>query len=130
MIKINQQYTDIPFFISRNPFTGDLNLIHDVSAIRQAIKNALLTNAGERSFDYNFGASLYATLFENVNLELILDIQSRIANNLRGYESRVNINDIRVIDNPGSNSINIVVDFGIPDLQIDDVIEIDIARTR
>ena len=130
MLITNQQYADLPFFISKNAFTSDLNLIYDVSAIRQAVKNILLTNIGERAFDYTFGGSLYQTLFENLNLELILDVQSKVANNLRTYERRVEINDIRVIENPKEYSITIVVDFGVPDLQLSDVIEIDIARNR
>lgn len=130
MIKTKQQYTDIPFFISRNSFTGDLNTVKDLNAIRQSIKNILMTIPGERPFNYLFGASLYGDLFENYTMELMLDIQSKIANGIRNFENRVELNDIRVLNSPGTNSINVVVDFFIPDLDVKDVISIDLVRTR
>jgi phage baseplate assembly protein W len=130
MIKQNLQYSDLPFFISKNAFTGDLNMIKDLSAIRQSIKNLLMTNRGERGFDFNLGGSLYATLFENYNIDLVLELQSRIANNIRMYERRVELNDVKILDNTRENAITVVVDFSIPNLNMNDVIRIDIARTR
>ena len=130
MLKVNQQYTDLPFFFTRNSFTGDMNTVNDLAAIRQAIKNILLTNNGERSFDYPFGGSLYSSIFENVNMELIMLIQSRISTNLRTYERRVELNDIRIIDNPKENAITVIVDYSIPDLGMNDVIAINLVRTR
>ena len=97
MLITTQQYRDLPFFISKNTFTGDLNTINDLSAIRQAIKNIIMTNSGERAFDYNFGRDSYKNLFENITLELIATIQSKIATNLRVYEQRVQLNDVRVV---------------------------------
>lgn len=130
MLITTQQYRDLPFFISKNTFTGDLNTINDLSAIRQAIKNIIMTNSGERAFDYNFGCDSYKNLFENITLELIATIQSKIATNLRVYEQRVQLNDVRVLEMTDNNYISIVVDFSIPDLGINDVVQVNITRTR
>jgi hypothetical protein len=130
MLKKNLQYSDLPFFISKNAFTGDLNMVKDLTAIRQSIKNILMTNNGERGFDFGFGGSLYASLFENYTTELVIDLQSRIANNILTYETRVELNDVRIINNTSDNAITVVVDFSIPNLKMNDVIRIDIARTR
>jgi hypothetical protein len=89
-----------------------------------------MTNRGERGFDFNLGGSLYATLFENYNIDLVLELQSRIANNIRMYERRVELNDVKILDNTRENAITVVVDFSIPNLNMNDVIRIDIARTR
>lgn len=130
MLRTKRTYNDIPFFLTRNSFTSDVNTISDLNAIRQAIKNILMTIPGERPFDFNFGGSLYGQIFENYTMELILDVQSKIANNIRIYEKRVELNDIRVLNSPATNSINVVVDFFIPDLNVNDVISIDLVRTR
>lgn len=130
MISNVEQYADLPFFMSSNGFTRDINLVRDLSAIRQSLKNLILTNNGERPFDYMFGASLYSLLFENFTLEMLLEVQSRISNNIRTYERRVELNDVRVLDNPKQNAITIVVDFNVPDIGKNDVIEINIARNR
>jgi phage baseplate assembly protein W len=130
MIQSIQKYRDLPFFISKNTFTSDLNTITDMSAIRQSIKNIILTNNGERAFNYLFGGNLYSTLFENYELELILEIQSNILNNLRAYERRIEVNDILVTENPEENSVSVTVDFFVPNLQKNDVITVDLTRTR
>jgi phage baseplate assembly protein W len=130
MIQKKQTYADLPFFMSSNAFTRDINLIRDLSAIRQSIKNIIMTNNGERSFDFAFGGSLYEMLFENYTLEMILDVQSKIATNIKTYEQRVELNDIRILDNPEENSVNIVVDFFVPELAKNDVIIVKLARNR
>jgi phage baseplate assembly protein W len=130
MLRKNITYSDIPFFISKNSFTNDLNLVNDLSAIRQSVKNIIMSDLGDRAFDFDFGSGLYSTIFENLTLEVILFIQTRIANNLRNYEGRVNLNDVIVSENAEENSLQVVVDFSIPDLNINDVITIDLTRTR
>jgi phage baseplate assembly protein W len=130
MLSKIQKYSDLPFFMSPNGFTRDLNLTTDLSAIRQSIKNIILTNNGERFFNYSFGSNLYSSIFENYTLELIIDIQSKIANNIRAYERRVDLNDVRVLDNPKENAVSIVVDFNIPEIGKNDVIVINLARNR
>lgn len=131
MLKKNISYTDLPFFISKNSFTGDINVTRDLNAIRQSIKNIIMTNSGERAFDYKFGCSIYDYLFENFTIDMIVATQSKIAGNIQRYEgSRVGINDIRVINIPEENKIDIVVDYNIPDAGISDIISVSILRTR
>lgn len=130
MLRVTPQYTDIPFFLTKNSFTNDFNTVKDLNAIRQSLKNILMTIQGERPFDFYFGASLYGNIFDNFTLELILDIQSKIANNINTHEGRVLINDIKVLESPSDNSLNVVVDFYVPSLNINDVIAIDLVRTR
>lgn len=130
MLRKNITYSDIPFFITKNSFTNDLNLVNDLSAIRQSVKNIIMSDLGDRAFDFEFGSGLYSTIFENLTLEVILFIQTRIGTNLRNYEGRVNLNDVIVTENAEANSLQIVVDFSIPDLNINDVITVDLTRTR
>jgi len=131
MLKKNISYADIPFFISKNSFTSDLNLTRDLNAIRQSIKNIIMTNNGERGFDYKFGCNIYDYLFENFTIDMIVRAQSTIAGNIQRYEgSRVGINDIKIINNAKANEINIVVDYNIPDAGISDIVSVSILRTR
>lgn len=130
MISKTLNYTDLPFFISSNPFTKDLNMIHGIAAIRQSIKNIVMCNNGERAFDYQFGCSLYYSLFENFTYEMMISVQSKIASNITIYEPRVRINDIKIIDNTKQNAISIKIEFHIPDINKNDVIEINLTRTR
>lgn len=130
MLITNKKYSDIPFFISKNNFTGDLNLTLELNAVRQSLKNLLLTNSGERRFDYNFGANMYNYLFESLTVDLKLEIQARIASVIKIYEPRVILNDILVTDDPKINALNILIDFGLIGTQVTDKLTISLIRTR
>jgi phage baseplate assembly protein W len=130
MISTRPNYTDLPFFLSKNAFTGDLNTVKDLSAIRQALKNLVMSDNGERPFNYDFGCGFYKTIFENYTMELMMDIQQKVSSNIRMFEQRVIINNIRVVDAPKQNAINVYIDFGLPDVNIQDTISIALTRTR
>lgn len=130
MISKKPNYTDLPFFLSKNAFTGDLNTVRDLASIRQSIKNLVMSNNGERRFNYDFGCGFYTTIFENYSMELIMEIQHKISSNIRMFEQRVIINNIKVIDAPEDNAIDVKIDFGLPDLNIQDTITIALTRTR
>lgn len=130
MSSLNSTYNDIPAFISSNSFTGDLNVVRDFSAIRQALKNIVLTNFGERGFDYEFGTSLYQDLFENLTLEVKIDIQSRILNAINFYEPRVVIRDVVVESETDPNTISLTISYLIAEQNVPDEITIQISRTR
>lgn len=130
MISNRPNYTDLPFFLSKNAFTGDLNTVKDLSAIRQALKNLVMSDNGERPFNYDFGCGFYTTIFENYTMELMMDIQHKVSSNIRMFEQRVIINNIRVVDAPKQNAINVYIDFGLPDVNIQDTISIALTRTR
>jgi len=127
----NIKYTDIPFFISKNRFTNDVNVVTDLSAIRQSVKNIIMSIAGDRPFDYGFGAGMHNALFETITLELIMGIQARISSNLAKYEQRVSLNDVLVEESTEEeNTLQVTVDFSIPSLNVRDVIRINLVRTR
>lgn len=137
MLIKNTKYSDIPFFLSKNSFTGDFNLVRDLSAVRQSVKNIILTRMSERPFELKFGASPYDLMFENLSNILKIEYQAKVAENIATFEPRVVINDIvlsdeysltSVITDP--NTISMEVSFSIPDLGLDEKINIQVTRTR
>lgn len=128
-------YSDIPFFISANRFTGDLNLVKDLNAIRQSIKNIILTDKGERPFNYPFGTNTFANMFDNFTLQNSLDLQRKIFDNLKLYENRIEVTNIRVSEantkEPnGLYTLNVVIFYNIPIFGVNDVVEVSIMRNR
>jgi len=102
-------FSDIPFFLSRNSFTSDLNLKKDGNCIRQSIKNIVLTRFGEKPFNYDFGSVVNDLLFENIdNRDVRLTgYKTQIQSVINRYEPRalvievnftVNQSDPRVLD--------------------------------
>ncbi len=85
-------YSDIPFFLSRNTFTDDINLKKDLNCIKHSIKNILLTRFGEKPFDYRFGSSIQSLLFENIE-----DKDMRMTQYKVQMESAINTYEPRVV---------------------------------
>ena len=86
-------YTDIDFNFTRNSFTNDLNLVQDLTAVRQSIKNIVLTMRGEKSFNFLFGGSAQRLIFESTG-NISVDDLSRINLAIRTEEPRVTLKEI------------------------------------
>lgn len=131
MKAFTNNYADIPFFISSNTFTGDLNVVRNLSAVRQSIKNIILTNIGERPFDYAFGCNIYGSLFENNSAEFRIFLQNRIQSAIAEYESRVLIRDLRTEFDPTlPNTVTLYLSYILAEEGIQDEIDIQITRNR
>ena len=57
-----KDYLDIDLTFTARP-SGDIFKKQDAAAVRQSVKNLLLTSKGEKPFQPNFGANLNAALF-------------------------------------------------------------------
>ena len=87
------KYKDIDFKFSKNAFTGDLNIVQDSNAIKQSIRNIILTLKGERSFSYDFGSAVQRLLFEPSTVNT-LPTANDIQNSLSVHEPRITVTDI------------------------------------
>ena len=101
MIINNNKYTDIPFFLSKNEYTNDINLTKDANVIRSCVKNLLMTVPGERPFNNELGSKLSiksdAVNFNNrLEYNALVDHMYRSVNN---NDSRIVNLNIRVIEN-------------------------------
>lgn len=127
----SRDYTDIDFGFRANPVTGDVSLKRGTEAIKQSVRNILLTNKGERPFDPEFGSNIRSQLFENFDpiTEALLSDEIRTA--LRNYEPRVRVLDVRVDGRPDSNRVDVTLNYEIqsPD-QIADSLTFSVERLR
>ena len=60
-------YSDIDLRFQAHPLTKDLIKLEDGDAVKQSIKNIVLTNKKEKRFDSLFGGNLRNYLFENID---------------------------------------------------------------
>ena len=83
-------FSDIPMFFIKNEFNRDLILKKDHTAIKESIKNIILTLFNERPFDPEFGTNLTTGLFENPN-DFSFYVENNIATALERYEPRIKL---------------------------------------
>jgi len=115
--KISRSFKDISFNFSKNPVTNDIVVLKNEEAIKQSVKNLILTKVDERPFNPSLGTDTTSYLFElhtkiSANA-LIEEIESVLKNN----EPRITLQQIDVDVNPDSNNFEVYIDYlivGLP----------------
>jgi phage baseplate assembly protein W len=127
MILPKEIYSDIPVFLTQNPFNSDISIKKDKNAIQEALRNIILTRLGERAFDYSFGTNLYNYVFEHpVAIKFYLD--GDIRGSISRYEPRVTIEDIEY--EIEEQELTITLSFIIKEINSLQTLVITIERTR
>jgi len=90
-------FSDIHKDMTQNPLTEDLSLKRDEEAVKESIKNLILTNRGERLMQPLIGGNVQAMLFENNTPAIIKLIQEQIKTVIREYEPRATLIDVLVV---------------------------------
>tara|TARA_B110000285_G_scaffold55733_1_gene63406 strand:- start:2462 stop:2782 length:321 start_codon:yes stop_codon:yes gene_type:complete len=104
--------------------------LRDDAALRNSIKNLLLTNFYERPFNMGIGANMRALLFEPADSITRIAIRDNIARTISDHEPRVELIYIKVDDQADSNAYNIIVKFRIKEYDTEDKVEIVLRRIR
>jgi phage baseplate assembly protein W len=105
-------FRDIDLSFAAKP-SGEIYKKVDAAAVKQSIKNLLLTNHFEKPFLPLYGGNLRELLFELAHASIDAEITSNITRAIEAYEPRAKIVDIRVDNQADYNSIGVTVEFRI-----------------
>ena len=109
---LSRQFRDFGIGMKSNPNTEDFSVVKNENAIKQSMKNLLLTQFGERPFQPNTGSRVRSMLFENFDIFMIEGLNDEIRNTLKRLEPRVIVNDVRC--NVGNdNELQVEIDYTI-----------------
>jgi phage baseplate assembly protein W len=111
--KVPDLFSDFLTDLTPHPITRDVTKYRNDQAIRQSIKNLILTNYGERPFQPNIGSSVYGSLFEPNDAFLEEDIEYKIARTIESNEPRASLINVDVLTSPDENTITINIVFSI-----------------
>jgi phage baseplate assembly protein W len=84
-------YKDFDLSFRRHPSTGKLLVKKNDEAVKQAVKNLVLTNRYERPYHPEFGGDIRSKLFENFTSISKSELESRINIAIGNYEPRVQL---------------------------------------
>jgi phage baseplate assembly protein W len=113
LVSRRRSYADLPLSFAIHPNTKDLTALKDIDAVKQSVKNLVLTNFTERPFQPRVGSNVTRLLFENSDPYTQLAIKDEILRVLREYEPRVNGVTVEVIDQSDRNSYQINIQFNV-----------------
>jgi len=105
-------YKDIDLTFAVKP-SGEIFKKTDAAAVKQSVKNLMLTNHFEKPFQPRFGANLRDLLFDLADDDAEQDIEDRCKQSINTFEPRARALNITAIAKPDRNSISVVVEFQI-----------------
>lgn len=133
MLKINRNlrtFTDFSFVFNKHPSSLDLVKKNDEEAIKQSLKNLLLTKHYERPFHPEIGCQIHGLLFENWNPITERVMQQTIIDLVNKFEPRVRLIDVAVNAQSDLNSIYITIEFQIINSPKPITLNTTLTRTR
>ena len=104
-------YSDFDLSFIKHPNTKDVTILRDIDAVKQSVKNLVLTAQGERPFNPLLGSDIRQLLFEPVDDFTAFDIEEQIRLTLQNHEPRVNVLGIDVSPEEDNNRFRVSIDF-------------------
>lgn len=123
-------FSDIDLSFNPHPATKDLVVKYDDAAIKNAVKNLVLTSHYERPFHSEIGSSIRGLMFELASPALVAVIKQEVYDVLRNFEPRVVILDVQVVFSQDENEMAITIVFKIVNTERPITLQFTLDRTR
>lgn len=120
--------SDFDTLFQPHPHTGDLLRITDENAIKQSLRNLLLTSRFERPYSSVYNVGMNDLLFEPANIDTAAAIKARIVDVIKFNEPRVRLVDVRVGFIEQQNAYQATIVFNM--INRTDTISLDMVLTR
>jgi len=121
-------YTDFKKDLRLSPISQDITILKDEDAVKDSIKNLLLTDPGERPMQPFLGAGIRALLFENITPGTLKLIEQKVKTTINNYEPRAELIDVLASSTIDDNAVSIRVTFYIKNAN--QPIELDVILER
>ena len=130
IVSRKKQHRDLDLSLKIHPIRKDIIPLKDDAAVKNALKNLLITNAFERPFQPALGANLRGLLFEPADAITKIALKQNIKDVITTYEPRVEVLKVEVKDESEYNSYRVLVTFLIKNIETVDAVEIVLKRLR
>ena len=105
---LSRGFKDLAISFEANPNTNDFAAVTNENAIKQSIRNLVLTSFGERPFQPTIGSRVRGLLFEPFDVFMSEDLKDEISNTIERLEPRVELIDVDVRLSEDEHSIDAV----------------------
>lgn len=123
-------FSDFHKDLTQNPITEDLAVKRDEEAVKEAIKNLILTDRGERLMQPLVGGNIRAILFENNTPATIKIIQETVKETINFYEPRATLLDVIVQSSLDESTVEVAIYFYINNIEQPITLTVFLERTR
>ena len=127
-LKKSRSFKDIGMAFNKNASTDDVGVVKNDNAIKQAIRNLILTVPGEKPFDLLVGCKVRDMLFEPLDAFVADAIQDEIINTINQFEPRVKLVDVAVQAFPDGNKLAVTVEYQIVGIPLTETVNFILQR--
>ena len=107
--KLQVKFSDFMSEFSANPATGDLYKNVNDFAIKESLKNLILTEQGERMFQPTIGSTIRNSLFNQLDEITVNKLRSSVEMTIKNHEPRVVFRDLSVVTDDTRNSASLTI---------------------
>ena len=130
IVSRRKQYSDLDLSLIPHPNKKDIIPLTDVDAVRNAVKNLILTSPYERPFQPELGSKIKSLLFENADSNTQYLIKRYVEEVLADYEPRIDDVYVEVEDDSDNNAYYVTVTFNIINVDITADVKLYLERIR
>jgi len=123
-------FSDINLAFTAHPVTRKLTRKIDRDAVKQSIRNLILTDFYERPFQPNIGCNIRSYLFEHFTPSLKQQMENTIKETIENFEPRANLMRVLVEDRPDLNGLTVSVAFRVRNDTTPVVLDVILERVR
>ena len=127
--KINL-YQDFKKNLEKSPVSSDLTVWKDEDAVKESIRNLILTDRGERLMQPSLGGNITAMLFENITPSILILIENSVRTTIELHEPRASLINVTASSSIDDNTVRINIVFYITNVQQPITLDVFLERTR
>lgn len=123
-------FADLNMSLAVHPNKKDIIPLTDLAAIKQSVRNLVLTNKGEKVFRSDIGCNITDLLFDNYNNVMALRMKSAIKRTLNKFEPRIENITVQITPTPDYNAVAATIGFKLNNQNREFDLEFALNRTR
>lgn len=108
-----RQFSDLDLNFTAHPVTGDIGFKYDENAVKQSVKNLVLTQNFERPFHSEIGSTIRSLLFEPATPMTKEILRKTITDTITNFEPRVELLDVLINYRLDNVSVDVKIKFKI-----------------
>ena len=123
-------YSDFDTDFNVHPVTGKLSVLKDAEAVKQAVKNLILTKKLERPYEPFYGSNVVGALFEPIDALTGSMLEKDIEVAIRNFEPRASLISVAVLPDEDNNLVTLKILFSIKNIKDPQRLELNLERIR
>ena len=111
--KTPEYYSDFLINFDRNPVTGLLARVTNEDAVKNSIRNLVLTRLTERFYEPVKGSKAYSILFDQMDSVAEQQLQSTITTCINNFEPRASLIGVQVTGNYSNQTYHVMIYYSL-----------------